>query len=291
MLATILKLNTFITLVVTLASAKPLPRPQPSPRPNCLADVIYANGLERRELLRREEGLAFGYEGSDGPNTWVPTETCQAGKFQSPINFVGEDLLAASIPQIDWPAKLQVPIEMVNNGHTVQVNMPKDQLSLLSTRQIDGKNYTLQQFHFHSPSEHHIDGKFFPLEVHFVHMSADNKINVVGAMFDFTTEGNPFLCEIEHAFPQKADTSTTLGRLDLSFVKDSLAASDFFTYSGSLTTPPCTEGVLWTFAQDPMPISMDQFKKVQEAIKFNARLVQNNQGAAEKSAKAPPAAP
>ncbi|KAI8835718.1 alpha carbonic anhydrase [Chytridium lagenaria] len=234
-------------------------------------------------MRRAEEGAAFGYSGVDGPRTWLPTEVCQAGEFQSPIDFIGEALTSPTNPKVQWQPIVEAPFNIVNNGHTVQVNVPEDKLNLMATDQIDGQQYTLRQFHFHSPSEHHIDGKYFPLEVHFVHMNAANQINVVGALFDFSdNETNPFLNVVENAFPTQKDTSMTISRMDLTFAKDFLAASPFYTYSGSLTTPPCSEGVLWTVAKKPMPITMAQFRKVQQAIEFNARLVQNNKGATAK---------
>ncbi|KAJ3055436.1 hypothetical protein HK102_011347, partial [Quaeritorhiza haematococci] len=137
--------------------------------------------------------------------------------------------------------------------------------------------YELKQFHFHSPSEHHVEGKYFPLEGHFVHKSPDgSKIAVVGVLFDFATDrdsSSEFLDRLVPHMPMTPDACVVIPSLDLTTILESMV-EPVWRYEGSLTTPPCTESVQWTVVQKPVPITFEQWSKFRKATPFNARPTQ-----------------
>jgi carbonic anhydrase len=149
--------------------------------------------------------------------------------------------------------------EVVNNGHTIQVDYAPG-----STLTLNGHDYTLKQFHFHAPSENHIGGQSFPMEAHLVHADAEGNLAVVAVMFELG-EANPSLSAVWDTMPERADKMHAL--------KSPVAAYDllpprreYFRFSGSLTTPPCSEGVLWLVMKEPVTVSEDQVSRFGFAI-------------------------
>lgn len=180
--------------------------------------------------------------GDDDPSHWGALDPafalCGNGAHQSPIDLPAKP--AAGDPKAVTQGKDEpVPLHIVNNGHTVQVND-----SAASSLTIDGTTYALQQFHFHVPSEHTVAGKSFDGEIHFVHKSADGKLAVIG-MFLKKGKANAALAPVfDHTPADKADESTVDGvAIDLSKILPKSPRYD--RYDGSLTVPPCTEGVTW----------------------------------------------
>ena len=155
-------------------------------------------------------------------------------------------------------------VEIVDNGHTIQVSV--DAGSSITTSR---NTYQLKQFHFHTPSEHTIDGKSFPMEVHFVHQSADNKFAVVAALF---AEGpaNENVAKLIANFPKAKGDSVRLPEVKLDLALQLPANTASYTYMGSFTTPPCTENVEWIVFRDPVMASREQLNA------FAARLSPNN---------------
>ncbi|ORY42182.1 carbonic anhydrase [Rhizoclosmatium globosum] len=245
---------------------------------NCLADVIIARGIEMKELEVRlpfERRASWSYEGETGVSHWGDFgTTCLTGKYQSPINFEGEELATEKKPNLEW-SNYANKFEFLNNGHTVQLQLKQSSPSLL-THEIDGIDYTVQQVHFHSPSEHHVEEKYFPLEAHFVHASADSKLNVIGLFFEIGPQDNPWISQFIDNIPTKTNATTTVASLDMTSIIASIADSHFFSYTGSLTTPPCTEGVLWLVAKEPLKISQAQLDKFTKVMPFNSRTTQSN---------------
>ncbi|KAI9353891.1 alpha carbonic anhydrase [Obelidium mucronatum] len=240
---------------------------------NCLADIIVERGVEMRHLERRSAG-SFSYEGETGVSHWGQfSTTCEKGEFQSPINFAGEKFLIEGKPELTW-ASLTKPFEFLNNGHTLQLQLKQSTPALLS-HEINGLDYTVQQVHFHSPSEHHIEEKYFPLEAHFVHATADGKLNVIGLFFEIGDE-NPWFEQFIDNIPTATNQTTKVNRLNMNPIISAIEDSEFFSYTGSLTTPPCTEGVLWLVAREPLSISQDQLEKLTKVMPFNSRTTQTN---------------
>lgn len=220
----------------------------------------------------------WGYTGHNTPETWGSLSpkyhTCSDGLNQSPIN-VTSSIHDTSFKPLELTYTKNGSKEIVNNGHTVQVNMePGDTLV------VDGITFELKQFHFHTPSENHIEGKSFPLEAHFVHLDKDGNIAVVALMFEEGAE-NTELAKVWAQMPQKAGDKNELKLSDIASV---LLPKDqhYYRFNGSLTTPPCTEGVRWFVLKTPVTISkkqVEQFKHIMHHAnnrpiqKTNARII------------------
>lgn len=211
----------------------------------------------------------WGYTGETGPAHWASLKpefaTCGSGKNQSPIDLTG--FIEAELQPIAFNYGT-VATEVVNNGHTIQANYQPG-----STITVDGHSFELKQFHFHSPSENTIDGESFPLEAHLVHADKDGNLAVVAVMFR-EGEANPALAKLWQAMPEKAGDKAGLG--DGVSVNGILPASrDYYRFNGSLTTPPCTEGVEWLVLKSPMTVSAEQVHRFSHVMHHpNNRPVQ-----------------
>lgn len=210
----------------------------------------------------------WDYSGEGGPEHWgalAPENMpCASGGQQSPVDLANALVAKAPSPAWRWPAVGAG--QVVNNGHTLQVNVAGP-----GKLELGGKDYALKQFHFHHPSEHTIDGKAFPLEVHFVHAAADGDLAVIGVLFEAGAV-NPALNPIWAVAPAKEGTAEAAGEIDLTaFIPGN---SDFFRYEGSLTTPPCSETVHWTVLSTPVTASPSQISAFSQLFPWNARPVQ-----------------
>jgi carbonic anhydrase len=206
----------------------------------------------------------WDYEGEMGPARWVKEfPTCGKGKQQSPLNIKGPFVKQ----RVDLaPSYKAGPLTMLNNGHTIQVNIPAG-----SKLRIDGVAYDLLQFHFHRPSEEQIDGKPMAMVAHFVHKSADGKLAVIGVLLKEGNE-NPNIKTLWSNLP--AGEGPPVEIADVSFNPANLLPKEleFWSYEGSLTTPPCTEGVRFFILRSPVNISKEQVNAF--PFKMNARPVQ-----------------
>ncbi|KAJ3076626.1 hypothetical protein HDU98_001635 [Podochytrium sp. JEL0797] len=247
-------------------------------QPNRIADVIHAHGLEMRHLERRAS--KFSYEGASGPSNWANLNAnytvCQSGKYQSPINFQGESLAIKNKPVLTW-SSLLTPFDFLNTGYTVQLQLGQS-LPQLVSHEINGVSYTVSQMHFHSPSEHHVEDKYFPLEAHFVHTSSNKQMNVI-ALFFTLGHKNEWIQQFIHILPRASNETTRISSLDMSPIISALENASFFSYIGSLSMPPCTEGVLWLVAREPLEISVDQLTALMNVMPFNSRPTQDNKNA------------
>ncbi|EIJ35634.1 carbonic anhydrase [Thiothrix nivea] len=201
------------------------------------------------------ETAHWGYTGDTGPENWAqltPENASCSGKNQSPINLAG--FTEADLPPIEFNYGNSSSKEVLNNGHTIQVNYTSG-----DTIKVDSIQFALKQFHFHAPSENHINGKSFPMEAHLVHKDSTNDIAVVALMFE---EGaaNPELEKVWAEMPADADT---VDALDTQVDASKLLPQnrDYYRFNGSLTTPPCTEGVRWIVMKQPVTASKEQIEK------------------------------
>ena len=220
----------------------------------------------------------WGYGAEHGPAEWGKLcpefATCGAGKNQSPIDIAGAP--SATMPAITTsyqPAELRIvhhehQADVVNNGHTVQVNYPRG-----SSLTADGQTFDLLQYHFHSPSEHTLEGKHFPMEMHLVHKSADGKLAVLAA---FVTEGdaNAAFEPVWANLPKEKGVEVHLEKVQVDV--GALLPKDRTTYryEGSLTTPPCSEGVKWFVLANPVSLSKQQIEAFRAVIRDNNRPTQ-----------------
>ena len=206
----------------------------------------------------------WDYEGDMGPARWVKEfPTCGKGTKQSPLNIKGPFVKQ----RVDLaPSYKPGPLTMLNNGHTIQVNIPAG-----SKLRIDGIAYDLLQFHFHRPSEEQIDGKPMAMVAHFVHKSAEGKLAVIGVLLKEGNE-NPNIKTLWANLP--AGEGPPVDVPDVTFNPANLLPKelDFWSYDGSLTTPPCTEGVRFFILRTPVNISKEQVNAF--PFKMNARPVQ-----------------
>jgi carbonic anhydrase len=213
-------------------------------------------------------GTHWGYKGDLGPDKWTtlkPEFAACAGRNQSPINVTST--INAELKPVKFNYKAGGH-EVINNGHAVQVNFEAG-----SSIDVDGIAFELKQFHFHSPSENQIDGKSFPLEVHFVHADKDGNLAVVSVVFD-EGKSNPVVAAAWSQMPKSEGGKNPLAT-KVSGVGLLPASRDYYRYNGSLTTPPCTEGVRWLVMKQPMSVSKQQIEQFTTTLGFtNNRPVQ-----------------
>ena len=201
----------------------------------------------------------WGYSGNGDPAHWGDIKPeffmCRDGKNQSPINIQESDVITANgLKDINFHY-ITGATEAVNNGHTIKVSVAPG-----SYIEVDKIKFELKQFHFHSPSENQIDGKNFPLEAHFVHVSKDGKIAVIAVMFEYGKE-NKYIKKIWNKNQMKKDVKNHCGDKDKMIRTFLPKDKAYYRFDGSLTTPPCTEGVRWLVMENYLTVSEDQIKE------------------------------
>jgi len=214
----------------------------------------------------------WSYAGETAPRYWGELSpefaTCKSGKNQSPIDLRDVSALGTQgLASLDIVYKA-VPLKIINNGHSVQVNYP-----LGSYIKVGGHRYELLQYHFHTPSEHYKEGFAYPMEMHFVHKDGDGNLAVMGVLFQ-EGERNPNLDGLLKRLPKEVNKQEIFNDLKLNPVNFIPANTEFYKYSGSLTTPPCSEGVYWMVFKQPIEASAEQIMKMNELMGENARPVQ-----------------
>lgn len=210
-------------------------------------------------LMAEGHGTHWGYTGHEGAENWgdlAPEYSmCKLGKSQTPINIDKTVLACSNDLQMIKFNYVSDSKEVINNGHTIQVNIENG-----SSIKVDGIEFTLKQFHFHTPSENQINGKNFPLEAHFVHASKDGDLAVVALMFENGVE-NPLIKKVWEVMPHEADKTASL-TLSAKEVEAFLPKNrEYYRFSGSLTTPPCSEGVRWFVLKKYATISSAQVEE------------------------------
>ncbi|MGT2907750.1 carbonic anhydrase [Streptococcus dentiloxodontae] len=229
-------------------------------------------GIQSKSTASKE--VKWGYTGSTGPEHWAELsedyELSRDGKEQSPINITNaEDV---DLPELDLNSKpSEASVE--NNGHTIEVSFKKSN----NTLTIGDAVYKLEQFHFHAPSENEIDGKTYPLEGHFVYKTDDGKITVISVLYQYGEE-NQELKQVWDNMPKSVDKEKELPDT-VSVDKLYPENKDYYNFEGSLTTPPCTEGVNWIVFKNQETISKEQVEKFSKTLGFdNNRPIQDTNG-------------
>lgn len=291
-----------------------------------MATTASASCLHGLSMFKRAEGElpAFGYGAENGPFKWadlaVENEACRTGTIQSPINLDTTTAARASSPVVtrrqavegnegangtapaaDRPV-VDIPEQSVvfeNLGTTIEVIMN-------GTTTFQGADFRLVQFHMHTPSEHHVDGEYFPLEVHMVHQAVgtfppllhtptqttqthtnphaadETQIAVMALLFQLSPSGSDPL--ISSLTPSLSSIQTPGSKVDIPAGVDFTSAmarmesSDILQYSGSLTTPPCAEGVTFLVVKEPLALGVEDYNAIKKTVKFNARFIQNSLG-------------
>ncbi len=186
-----------------------------------------------------QAGVHWGYEGVAGPTNWgnlSPTYTvCKKGLSQSPINITNTH--KANLGYISFHYTT-TPLKILNNGHTIQVNYAAN-----SFIKVNNKVYKLQQFHFHSPSEHRLYNNFYDMEVHLVHKNDQGELAVVG-IFMKQGRANSLIQNLWNFIPSQINFEQTIQQ-NINAAGLLPSNQSYYHYSGSLTTPPCSENVNW----------------------------------------------
>ncbi len=214
----------------------------------------------------------WSYEGAGGPSGWGTMKPefakCSTGTRQSPIDIRDGIKVQLDPVQFDYrPSGFRV----IDNGHTVQVNVAAG-----NSIEVMGRRYDLVQFHFHRPSEERIDGRQFDMVAHLVHKDAEGRLAVVAVLLD-RGSAQPIVQSIWNNLPlEKGDEVPAKGSLDLNALLP--PERSYFTYMGSLTTPPCSEGVLWMVMKQPVSISQEQISIFARLYPMNARPIQSASG-------------
>jgi carbonic anhydrase len=207
----------------------------------------------------------WSYTGETGTEHWSELSpdyaACGIGVNQSPIDITDTISVSGEPLEADYTTG---SVDIVNNGHTLQINAkPGNWL------RVRGKAYELQQLHFHSPSEHRINGEAFPFEAHFVNKDDQDNFVVVAILFR-SGEWNADLAKAGKAAPKEIGQSAPFD-INFSALKMYRRHDSYFSYSGSLTTPPCTEGIRWYIVKATETISPEQVATFVRLIGEDAR--------------------
>jgi carbonic anhydrase len=222
-------------------------------------------------LAQAEEKAAhphWGYKGKADPAHWAELDqanaACKLSKEQSPINIDTGKARKAALAPLEF-SYAPGTAELINNGHTMQVNLPQG-----STLKVGAQTAKLLQFHFHTPSEEKINGVNYPMVAHFVHKTDDGKLSVVAVLFK-QGKDNATLAPVFAALPDEGK-KVELAAFDPVAVLP--AKRSYYKFTGSLTTPPCSDGVQWQVLKQPVELSKAQIAAFHHFYKANARPVQ-----------------
>jgi carbonic anhydrase len=257
------------------ASATPTPKTARKAAPPA-GDAHELVGKLRAEkaAARTPDGHSphWSYDGSAGPEAWARLNPefakCSSGQRQSPIDIRGGIKVDLDPVQFDYKP---VAFGVVDNGHTVQVNLGQG-----NAIEVQGRRYELVQFHFHRPSEERIDGRQFDMVAHLVHKDPEGRLAVVAVLLD-RGSAHAVVQQVWNNLPlEKGEQLDARTPIDLSALLP--ADRRYYTYMGSLTTPPCSEGVLWMVMQQPVTISQSQINIFAKLYPMNARPIQSAAG-------------
>jgi carbonic anhydrase len=226
--------------------------------------------------------VGWSYSGRTGPAHWGDLDPAyvlaKTGKEQSPVDIVPSEAKAEDEAPlaVDYQP---TSLEILHNGHTVE-----DDYHGGGTLTVDGHTYSLAQFHFHSPSEHTVDGQHTALELHLVHKDADGKLAVIGVLI---REGSahPELARLWEHLPTEPGRKEAVEGVRVDAARLLPASLASFRYPGSLTTPPCSEGVSWLVLQQPIEASAEQVAAFRRVIHGNNRPTQPLHGREIRSAR------
>ena len=265
------------SLELRLASKAPLMAEHGAPHKAATARKPAAHGAAAAPGHAVGSAHAYwSYQGPAGPQTWgglKPEFTlCGSGQRQSPIDIRGG--LAVDLEPVKFKYQA-TPFAVIDNGHTVQANLaPGNHV------EVGGKRFELVQFHFHRPSEERIDGRQFEMSVHLVHKDEQGKLAVVAVLIDKGMDSaspQPVIQKVWNNLPlEKGEESSARVQLDPAEILP--GDRRYFTYMGSLTTPPCSEGVQWVVMRQPVTMSAEQIELFARMYPMNARPVQQASG-------------
>lgn len=233
--------------------------------------VVLAN---EEQAKPKETTPTWTYTGETGAEHWGDLSPdfimCKTGKNQSPVN-ISTYTADVNLPAINFKYNMLTADKIINTGHSIQVNMWSGSGGEIT---VDGDVFKLKQFNFHTPSENTINGQYAPLEAQFMHINKAGEIVIVAILFEPGVADRTLANLIKH-MPMNKGQEEELDADTLDHMQGEFKSTQYFRFNGSLTTPPCTEGVRWIVMKRPMTISKDQLEAFQKALKHpNARPVQ-----------------
>jgi len=255
---------------------RPIPAPvarrvAPAPARPAIAKVI-ESPAPMPVVAPQPHSLHWSYEGPSGPHAWAKLAPeyakCGSGERQSPIDI--RDGMKLDLDPITFeyrPSSFRV----LDNGHTIQANV-----NGWNSMRVMGRRFRLEQFHFHRPSEEMIDGKQFEMVVHLVHKDSESRLAVVAVLVESGAR-QPVIQAVLNNLPlERGEELAVSANLDLAQMLP--ANRRYFTYMGSLTTPPCSEDVLWIVMKQPVQATEDQLELISRMYPMNARPIQASSG-------------
>ena len=243
--------------------------PVPAMRRSVPKPVVRTAIATNIDSMQSGHDVHWSYDGEGGPLRWGKIDAanakCDTGERQSPIDI--HDGIRVDLEPIQFDYK-PVRFNVVDTGHTIQVNLGAgNYISVL------GRKYELTQFHFHKPSEERINGKNYDMVAHLVHKDVDGKLIVISVLIE-QGKSNSLIQTVWNNMPlEKNETVQPAGTLDLNQLLP--VNRQYYTYMGSLTTPPCTEGVLWMVLKEPIEVTQEQISIFSRLYPMNARPIQN----------------
>jgi carbonic anhydrase len=232
----------------------------------CVAVTLVSNA----PLAQGHGGSHWSYSGASGPTHWADLDeafaTCRAGQTQSPIDVRGAKSVELPPIQFDYQPS---PLHIVNNGHTIQVNYAPG-----SSITVGDQTYQLVQFHFHHPSEERVDGKRFDMVAHLVHATSSGAFAVVAVLFVTEEANQPFIASLWQHLPAQEGPEQKFDNAVIDVADLLPFEHGYYTFTGSLTTPPCTENVRWFVLKSPQLIAKSQADAFGKIYSSNARPLQ-----------------
>ena len=216
-----------------------------------LSITVLALTLLSTALVSAQEHKSghWGYDGDQGPSHWGDLNPefapCKTGHHQAPIDIRNPQ--KADLPPIRVDYKPSA-LHIIDNGHTIMINYAPG-----SSIRVGDKRYTLKQFHFHRPSEEKIDGKTYDMVAHLVHADQDGNLAVVAVLLE-KGNNNPLIRELWSDLPKEKEKEERLDTVTINVANLLPADVGYYTFSGSLTTPPCSENVTWFVLKHPVAI-------------------------------------
>jgi carbonic anhydrase len=217
--------------------------------------------------------VQWSYSGDAGPSHWASIDPkyseCSLGSKQSPINI--EQAKPAHLPPLTMDYH-EAALNITNNGHSIQVTYPSG-----STLSVGDKTFRLMQIHFHHPSEERVNGRAFPLVAHLVHQNSEGHLAVVAVLFE-EGKANPLIDALWNNVPDKKGETHEVASVSVQALDLLPARRGYYTFTGSLTTPPCSEGVTWYVLRVHPTVSAQQIARFSEFYPMNARPIQSRNG-------------
>jgi carbonic anhydrase len=234
-----------------------------------IAAMVLIPSLTTLAYAQEHKHGHWSYNGEEGPSHWGDLSpdyaACKTGHHQAPIDI--RDAKKTDLPAIQFDYK-ESPLHIIDNGHTIMINYGAG-----SSIRVGDKQYALKQFHFHHPSEEKIAGKSHAMVVHLVHADQDGNLAVVAVLLD-QGEDNSLIHELWNDLPKKKEKEDLLDTVRINAADLLPSNRDYYTFAGSLTTPPCSENVTWFVLKQPVTVTRREIERFSNLYRHDARPTQ-----------------